>query len=88
MIRFVTKNIQNNRPINLGLNNRSVTKEQKEEEIPMMNIDDKIKAANDLLSDEMPKKPVKRLKKDKSIIERTESSTIILTEDNKQLLND
>lgn len=31
---------------------------------------------------------VKKLKKDKGIIERTESSKIVLTEDNKQLLVD
>lgn len=34
------------------------------------------------------KKKVKVLKKDKSLIERTESSKIIITEDNRQLLND
>jgi hypothetical protein len=32
--------------------------------------------------------PVKRVKKDKGLIERTESSKTILTEDNKELLND
>ena len=31
---------------------------------------------------------VKRVKKDKGLIERTESSKVVLTEDNKQLLND
>ena len=35
-----------------------------------------------------PPKEVKRLKKDKGLIERTESSKTILTEDNKQLLVD
>ena len=30
----------------------------------------------------------KRIKKEKGLIERTESSKIILTEDNRQLLND
>lgn len=33
-------------------------------------------------------KPIKKIKKDKSIIERSESSKIIINEDNKQLLND
>ena len=33
-------------------------------------------------------KEVKRIKKDKGLIERTESSKTILTEDNKQLLVD
>ena len=31
---------------------------------------------------------VKKVKKDKGLIERTESSKVVLTEDNKQLLND
>lgn len=31
---------------------------------------------------------VKRVKKDKGLIERTESSKVVLTEDNRQLLND
>ena len=39
-------------------------------------------------TEELPKKRTKVVKKDKSLIERTEDSTIILTEDNKQLLND
>lgn len=38
--------------------------------------------------DDNNEKPVKRLKKDKGLIERTESSKIVLTEDNKQLLMD
>lgn len=37
---------------------------------------------------EVPKRRVKREKKDKGLIERTEGSEILLTEDNKMLLND
>jgi hypothetical protein len=37
---------------------------------------------------EMMAPEVKRLKKDRGLIERTESSKIILTEDNRQVLND
>lgn len=36
----------------------------------------------------VPKRKVKREKKDKGLIERTEGSEILLTEDNKMLLND
>lgn len=36
----------------------------------------------------VPKRKVKVEKKEKGLIERTESSTILLTEDNKMLLND
>lgn len=37
---------------------------------------------------EMIAPEVKRVKKDRGLIERTESSKIILTEDNRQVLND
>lgn len=36
----------------------------------------------------IPKRRVKREKKDKGLIERTDGSEILLTEDNKMLLND
>ena len=36
----------------------------------------------------VPKRRVKREKKDKGLIERTTGSEILLTEDNKMLLND
>ena len=49
--------------------------------------ENKIKMAENIISD-APQIPVKRLKKDKGLIERMESSKIILTEDNRQLLND
>ena len=48
---------------------------------------EKVKA---LVGDEtsVPKRRVKREKKDKGLIERTTGSEILLTEDNKMLLND
>ena len=36
----------------------------------------------------LPKRKVKFEKKDKGLIERTEDSTILITEDNKMMLND
>ena len=36
----------------------------------------------------IPKRRVKVEKKDKGLIERTENSTILITEDNKMMLND
>lgn len=36
----------------------------------------------------IPKRKVKVEKKDKGLIERTENSTILITEDNKMMLND
>lgn len=47
---------------------------------------DKISMAEEIIND--APKAVKRIKKDKGLIERTESSKTILTEDNKQLLVD
>lgn len=57
----------------------------KKENKNVMNID-KISMAESIINDEP--KAVKRIKKDKGLIERTESSKTILTEDNKQLLVD
>lgn len=52
----------------------------------------KIEQVEDLLNNmegkPMPKQRVKVDKKDKGIIERTENSKIVLTEDNKMILND
>ena len=47
---------------------------------------DKISMAEQIIND--TPRDIKRLKKDKGLIERTESSKTILTEDNKQLLVD
>lgn len=47
---------------------------------------DKINAAENVLND--MGREVKVVKKEKGLIERTESSKIILTEDNRQVLND
>ena len=49
-----------------------------------MDIDQIEKLASELT----PEQTTKRIKKDKGLIERTESSKIMITEDNKQLLND
>ena len=51
----------------------------------VMTTSEKVELARQALSD-APK--VKRVKKDKGLIERTESSKTILTEDNRELLND
>lgn len=57
-------------------------KEKKIEE--NMDIDQIEKLASELT----PEQTTKKIKKDKGLIERTESSKIMITEDNKQLLND
>lgn len=42
----------------------------------------------DLLEQAINPENIKRIKKDKGLIERTESSKIILAEDNRQVLTD
>jgi len=54
----------------------------------VMTTEEKIALAQAALNDAPVAAPVKRVKKDKGLIERTESSKTILTEDNKELLND
>ena len=60
-------------------------KEENKEEM-VMDTKEKIQMANVLLNAEQPK--VKKVKKEKGLIERTESSITILTEDNRELLKD
>lgn len=60
--------------------------EEKKEEIIM---NDKINKIDEVLNtDKLPKRKVKVEKKDKGLFERTENSAILITEDNKMLLND
>lgn len=52
-------------------------------------MDNKIKQMQDILGcSELPKNRVKVEKKEKGLLEKTSESTIILTEDNKMMLND
>jgi len=59
-------------------------KEEIKEEV--MDTKEKIQMAAAVLGNEQPK--IKKVKKDKGLIERTESSITILTEDNRELLKD
>ena len=61
-------------------------KNKKEKNTEDMNINDKVKQAEETLNAMEPE--VKVVKRDKGLIERTDSSKIILTEDNRQLLVD
>lgn len=67
-----------------GENESKKNKKQKKDK--EMNTEEQIKKAEEIV-EEMPRE-VKVLKKEKGLIERTESSKIILTEDNRQVLND
>lgn len=75
---FIIKKSQDVKPQKRKANENNDKKER---------VMDKISMAESILNTTPPKE-VKRLKKDKGLIERTESSKTILTEDNKQLLVD
>jgi len=50
--------------------------------------DERLAKVEALAGVKAPKRKVKVEKKDKGLIERTENSTIVLTEENKMMLND
>ena len=51
-------------------------------------MNEKVSKAEEIMNNMKSENNVKVLKKDRGLIERTESSKIILTEDNRQVLND
>ena len=59
-------------------------KPKKQEE----DMNDKVSKAEEIMNNMKEANNVKVLKKDRGLIERTESSKIVLTEDNRQVLND
>ena len=50
--------------------------------------DERIEKIESIMGVKAPKRKVKIEKKDKGLLERTDNSTILLTEDNKMVLND
>lgn len=85
MGKFIIKHINNIKP----QKKVDVQKENKinEAKLKVMTTSEKIQMAQNVLNGSEPSS-VKRVKKDKGLIERTESSKTILTEDNKELLKD
>lgn len=85
MTKFITKRIDTRKPQKklveecVNQDNNKIKKEV------VMTTDEKVAMAQNVLK---PTSNTKRIKKDKGLIERTESSKTILTEDNKELLVD
>ena len=79
MARFIMKHINSRKP-QFAYNENKDSKKKS-----VMNTDEKVAMAQSILA---PSSNTKRIKKDKGLIERTESSKTILTEDNKELLID
>ena len=63
-------------------------KENKEVKTNTEMADERLEKIEQIMGTKAPKRSVKREKKEKGLIERTDNSTILLTEDNKMLLND
>jgi len=91
----VTKYKRKNIPAKLENVNEPVS--TYETEVPKANnkkekieeaMDEKINRAEEIMNNMKAANHVKVVKKDKGLIERTESSKIVLTEDNRQVLND
>lgn len=83
MGRFIVKHINSMKPQKAVVTNENKIIENKS----VMTTEEKIAMAQAALGGDQAA-PIKRVKKDKGLIERTESSKTILTEDNKELLND
>ncbi len=85
MKRFIIKKKQSEKPLRMPM----VYENKKEKNITEMDTQEKIMMANAVLNqnDNIVTK-VKKVRSDKGLIEKTESSKIILTEDNRELLND
>jgi hypothetical protein len=77
---FIIKHNQDIKP-QKKVSQKVITEKEKKEVM-----DNRIAMAEEIIND--TPREVKRIKKDKGLIERTESSKTILTEDNKQLLVD
>lgn len=65
------------------------TKKNKEENVEKMD-ENKLKQVEELVNvlSGVDPNQIKRIKSDRGLIERTESSKVVLTEDNRQILND
>lgn len=91
MKKFIIKHIDRRKPqvkiYDLGqIVSESANAENKDNSktTKTMTTSEKVEKVQDVLNSTPP--AAKRLKKDKGLIEKTESSKVILTEDNKELL--
>lgn len=86
MAMFIMKHINSRKPQKPMAKAECTYNENKDsKKKSVMNTDEKVAMAQSILA---PSSNTKRIKKDKGLIERTESSKTILTDDNKELLID
>lgn len=92
MGKFIIKHIDNRKPqVKMYPSDAQklvVEENKKKVNEQVMTTSEKIAMAQNVLSGSDQQASVKRVKREKGLIERTESSKTILTEDNKELLND
>lgn len=97
MKKFVIKNVINRPPSrNHILNNNSneIKKDNNqivEKPVKDMDTKEKVEMVNNILNNEentVVKKNVKKIKNDKGLIEKTDITKTVITEDNKELLHD
>jgi hypothetical protein len=92
--RFILKNQLRKvvRPASryLSANNAVVSNDSENQEVNEETEMNNVEQLKSIIGDDakLPKRKVKFEKKDKGLIERTEDSTILITEDNKMMLND
>lgn len=88
LTKYKRKNIppknQEKRDVEVIEGTEKVNKSKKLEEA----MDERVNKAEEIMNNMKAANHVKVVKKDKGLIERTESSKIVLTEDNRQVLND
>ena len=88
-IRLVIKYKRKNIPVPTQERETVVANEAKNNELKMEEtMDERVNKAEEIMNNMKAANHVKVVKKDKGLIERTESSKIVLTEDNRQVLND
>ena len=87
MNRFIIKQVSRKKSQRLPVVSENKEQINENKNIEVMDTKEKIEMAQSILMDE-PKMKVKKIKKDKGLIERASMQSIILTEDNKELLKD
>lgn len=88
MRRFIIKKNLTKKPLRKRIESKGI-ENNVEKSVKDMDTQEKIMMTNAILNqNEMITTQVKKVRKDKGLIEKTESSKIILTEDNRELLND
>lgn len=98
MKKFVIKNVVNRPPSRNHILNNISSKEIKkdnnqivEKQTKDMDTKEKVEMVNNILNNEenvVVKKNVKKIKNDKGLIEKTDITKTVITEDNKELLHD